>query len=114
MKKCYKFIIDKWTDSVTAAEYRKIVRSWIKEDGEDGKATLWLKDDVKIWATDKDVIHLVLTDGESWEDLPARLSNFGSDILDVLIDAIENRDFDDSDPEYEAEEELYNYLTDEE
>ncbi len=115
MKKCYKFIIDKWTDPATAADYRRVVRSWIKEDGVDGKASLWLKDDVKIYATDKDVIHMVLTDGERWADLPPILSNFGSDILDLLIDFINDRDCDDDDDEcddYDAEEELYDYLTD--
>jgi hypothetical protein len=108
MKKSYKFVIDKWAASVDVANYRRTIRNWIKDDGVNGKATLNLKDDIYVYATDKDVVHMVLT-GTRWANLPSTLTNFGSDILDVIIDAIENRDVD---ADYDAEEELYNYLVD--
>lgn len=107
MKKCYRFTVDRWVDACTADAYRRVIRQWIKDDGVSGKASLYIKDDVKIWATDSNVVHLVLINGDDWAHLPKTLDNFGSDILDLIVEAIDCRN-DNSD--YDAEEELYDYL----
>ena len=108
MKKCYKFIVDKWTDKSSAKTYRGIVKDWIKSDGVDGKATIYVHDDAYIYATDPNVVHLVLTDPTRWKDLPSTLSEYGEDILDAIIDIIDTRD--DEDPAIAAQEDLLDYL----
>jgi len=109
MKK-YRFYLPKWADATTAKHYRKVLKDWIAEN--DGEANpLYVKDDVCVWATDKDILHMVI-ESHDFDNLPKVLDNFGSDILDFLMDAIENRDVeDDCDDEYDAEEALYDYLT---
>ena len=105
--KRYRFYLPSWAIPASAAKhYRKVLADWIKENG-GVKTPLYVKDDIYVWATDKDTIHMVIT-SSTFDDLPARLDNYGSDILDVLIDFVENRDVDDYDPE----EALYEYLTD--
>lgn len=102
--KCYKFILNKWACPKLANRYRKILRDWVIEN--DYEITpLLVKDDVYVYATDKDVLHMVITD-PYWEDLPRELS-FGEDILEFLMDAVENRDDDDDD----IEEKFLDYLT---
>lgn len=114
MKK-YRFYLPKWADADTAKHYRKVLKDWIAEnDGEE--APLYVKDDVYVYATDKDILHMVI-ESHDFDNLPKVLDNFGSEILDVLMDAVENRDVDDyddddCDDEYDAESELYDYLTD--
>ena len=113
MKK-YRFYLPKWADVATAKHYRKVLKDWIAEN--DGEETpLYVKDDVYVYATDKDILHMVIK-SHDFDDLPKVLDNFGSDILDVLMDAVENRDYcddcDDCDDEYDAEDALYNYLVD--
>ena len=111
MKK-YRFYLPKWADEETAKHFRKVLKDWIAEN--DGEETpLYVKDDVYVYATDKDILHMVI-ESHDFDDLPKVLTNFGADILDVLMDAIENRDddYDDCDDEYDAENELYDYLTD--
>jgi hypothetical protein len=106
MKK-YRFYLPKWADEVTAKVYRTILKDWIAEN--DGVATpLFVKDDIYVYATDKDVLHMVIT-SHDFDDLPKVLTNYGSDILDVLVDAVDARDVDD---DYDPEEELYEYLVD--
>lgn len=105
MKK-YRFYLPNWSVPASAAKhYRKVLADWISENG-GVKTPLYVKDDIYVWSTDKDTIHMVITSSK-FDDLPKRLDNYGSDILDVLIDFVENRDVDDYDPE----EALYNYLT---
>ena len=112
MKK-YRFYLPKWADAVAAKHYRKVLRDWIEEN--DGEATpLYIRDDVYVWATDKDIIHMVI-ESDDFDDLPKVLTNYGSDILDVLIDSVENRevnDDEDDEDEYDPEEALYEYITD--
>ena len=106
MKK-YRFYLPNWAIPASAAKhYRKVLADWIKENG-GVKTPLYVKDDIYVWSTDKDTIHMVITSNQ-FDDLPPRLDNYGSDILDVLIEAVAERDVDDYDPE----EALYNYLTD--
>lgn len=106
MKK-YRFYLPAWAIPASAAKhYRKVLADWIKENG-GVKTPLYVKDDIYVWSTDKDTIHMVITSNQ-FDDLPPRLDNYGSDILDVLIEAVAERDVDDYDPE----EALYNYLTD--
>lgn len=108
MKK-YRFYLPRWTDVTTAKHYRKVLRNWIEENG--GKAiSLYVKDDIYVYATDKDILHMVI-ESHDFDNLPKVLDNFGSDILDVLMDAVENRNVDDEDDEYDAENALYDYLT---
>lgn len=106
MKK-YRFYLPMWSVPESAAKrYRKVLADWIKEN--DGVRTpLYVKDDIYVWSTDKDTIHMVI-ESHNFDDLPKRLDNYGSDILDVLIDFVENRDVDD---DYDPEEALYDYLT---
>ena len=104
MKK-YRFYLPKWADVCTAKHYRKVLKDWIAEnDGEEVR--LYIKDDVYVYATDKDILHMVIT-SHDFDDLPKTLDNFGTDILDVLMEFVEGRD---CDCEYDAEERLYNYL----
>lgn len=106
MKK-YRFYLPTWADVETARDYRKVLAGWIKEN--DGvKTPLYVKSDIYVWSTDRDVLHMVI-ESHDFDDLPKRLDNYGSDILDVLIDAVANRDGED---EYDPEEALYEYLTD--
>jgi len=106
MKK-YRFYLPAWAIPASAAKhYRKVLADWIKENG-GVKTPLYVKDDIYVWSTDKDTIHMVITSNQ-FDDLPPRLDNYGSDILDVLIEAVAERDVDDYDPE----EALYDYLTD--
>ena len=106
MKK-YRFYLPAWAIPASAAKhYRKVLADWIKENG-GVKTPLYVKDDIYVWSTDKDTIHMVITSNQ-FDDLPPRLDNYGSDILDVLIEAVAERDTDDYDPE----EALYDYLTD--
>lgn len=105
MKK-YRFYLPAWAIPASAAKhYRKVLADWIKENG-GVKTPLYVKDDIYVWSTDKDTIHMVITSNQ-FDDLPPRLDNYGSDILDVLIEAVAERDVDDYDPE----EALYDYLT---
>lgn len=106
MKK-YRFYLPTWAVPASAAKhYRKVLADWIKEN--DGvKTPLYVKEDIYVWATDKDILHMVITSDE-FDDLPKRLDNYGTDILDVLMDFVENRDVDD---DYDPEEALYDYLT---
>jgi len=105
MKK-YRFYLPAWAIPASAAKhYRKVLADWIKENG-GVKTPLYVKDDIYVWSTDKDTIHMVITSNQ-FDDLPPRLDNYGSDILDVLIEAVAERDTDDYDPE----EALYDYLT---
>ncbi len=110
MKK-YRFYLPKWADAATAKHYRKVLKDWIKEN--DGEATpLYVKDDVYVYATDKDILHMVI-ESDDFDNLPKVLDSFGSDILDILMDAVEDReDYCDYDDEYDAEEALFDYLTD--
>lgn len=104
MKK-YRFYLPKWADVTTAKHYRKVLKDWIAEnDGEEVR--LYIKDDVYVYATDKDILHMVIT-SHDFDDLPKTLDNFGTDILDVLMEFVEGRN---CDCEYDAEERLYNYL----
>lgn len=96
MKK-YRFYLPKWADVKTASYYRAVLKDWIAENG--GEATrLYVKDDVYVYATDKDILHMVIT-SHNYDDLPKVLTNYGSDILDVLMDFVECRDDEDYDPE---------------
>lgn len=105
MKK-YRFYLPKWADTCTAKHYRKVLKDWIDENG--GVATrLYVKDDVYVYATDKDILHMVI-ESHDFDNLPKVLDNFGADILDVLMDAVENRE--DDDVEYDAEGALFDYL----
>lgn len=115
MKK-YRFYLPKWADEATARAYRKALKEWIAEN--DGEVTpLYVKDDVYVWATDKDILHMVI-ESHDFDNLPKVLTNFGSEILEVLMDAVINRDVDcdddcdEEDDEYDAEDALYEYLTD--
>lgn len=112
MKK-YRFYLPKWADESTARTYRKILKDWIAEN--DGEATpLYVKEDVYVYATDKDILHMVI-ESHDFDNLPKVLTNFGAEILDVLMDAVANRDEydeEDCDDEYDAEDALYEYLTD--
>ena len=104
MKK-YRFYLPKWADAATAKHYRKVLKDWIDEN--DGEAVrLYVKDDVCVYATDKDILHMVI-ESHDFDDLPKTLDNFGSDILDVLMEFVEGRDIDDG---FDAEDRLYNYL----
>ena len=105
MKK-YRFYLPTWAvPACVAKKYRAILKDWIAENG--GVQTpLYVKDDIYVWSTDKDTLHMVIT-SHDFDDLPKRLDNYGSEILDVLMEAIEDRDVDDYDPE----EALYDYLT---
>lgn len=105
MKK-YRFYLPNWAVPASAAKhYRKVLADWIKEN-EEAKTPLFVKDDIYVWSTDKDTLHMVITSNK-FNDLPPRLDNYGSDILDILMDFVENRDAEDYDPE----EALYDYLT---
>lgn len=115
MKK-YRFYLPKWADEATARAYRKALKDWIAEN--EGEVTpLYVKDDVYVWATDKDILHMVI-ESHDFDNLPKVLTNFGSEILDILMDAVINRDVDcdddcdEEDDEYDAEDALYEYLTD--
>ncbi len=105
MKK-YRFYVGAWACGYVAKDYRKVLKDWVNENG-GVKTPLYVKDDIYVYATDKDVLHMVIT-SHDFDDLPKKLDHYGSDILDVLIDAVRNRDVDDYDPE----EALYDYLTD--
>ena len=53
MKK-YRFYLPRWADVTTAKHYRRVLKNWIEEN--DGKAVrLYVKDDVCVYATDKDI-----------------------------------------------------------
>lgn len=111
MKK-YRFYLPKWADEATAKRYRKVLKDWIAEN--DGEVTpLYVKDDVYVYATDKDILHMVI-ESHDFDNLPKVLTNFGAEILDVLMDAVIDRDVDDGydeeDEEYDAEDALYEYL----
>ena len=112
MKK-YRFYIPMWSVPASAEKhYRKVLADWIDENG-GVKVPLYVKDDIYVWATDKDILHMVIT-SHQFDDLPKRLDNYGSDILDVLMDFVENRDVnddDDDDDDYDPEEALYDYIT---
>ena len=105
MKK-YRFYLANWASACTAKRYRAILKDWIAENG-GVKTPLYVKDDVYVYATDKDTLHMVIT-SHDFDDLPSRLTNYGADILSVLMDAVEYRNDDDYDPE----QALYEYLTD--
>lgn len=108
MKK-YRFYLGMWADPITAKKYRKVLKDWINEN--DGVAgPLYITDDVYVCATDKDILHMVITNHD-FDHLPKRLDNFGSDILDVLMNAVENRDDDDDFDDCEdAEADFLDYI----
>lgn len=104
MKK-YRFNLSTWAPADVARDYRAILKDWIEENG-GVKTPLYVKDDIYVWAVDKDMLHMVI-ESHDFDDLPALLEDSGSDILDILIEAIENRDVD----EASAEERFLEYLS---
>lgn len=102
--KRYRFNLSTWASEDVAKVYRAILKDWIIENG-GVKTPLYVKSDVYVWATDKDMLHMVI-ESEDWNDLPSRLSEVGSDVLDFLVTAIEDRDVD----EYSVEQQFLDYL----
>lgn len=108
MKK-YRFYLGMWADDITARHYRRVLKDWINEN--DGvKTPLYVKDDVYVYATDKDILHMVIT-SHDFDNLPKKLVNYGSDILDFLMDAVENRDCFDECDEEDAEADFLDYIS---